>query len=557
MPAIHHVTGITADVQANVDFYVGLLGLRLVKRTVNHNDHNTLHLYYGDGTGAPGTLLTFFAWQAGVGGRRGHGQATEVGLVVPRDAIGYWTARLVEHGVRFAGPMASGGATRLEFADPDGLSVTLVGLPVGANGLPALGEAGERWTPVPGSSVPPAAQVRGIAHVTLWSEHPAETGRVLGDLFGYKHGLADGPTTAYTSAAPYGGTVYVRDVTGFWSSADGAGALQHVAFDVPDGEALTHVAERIAELGLEQSPMREREYYQSRYFREPGGSLIEVATTGPGLTLDEPPEHLGESLVLPQDLEGLRPDIEVVLPAFALPGEPREPRRDLGWVYRFVPGADAAEPADTAPGAAGSAAGDAATGAPAVAPALTLLVLHGSGGSETQLLPMARRAAPGANLLAPRGRSRNEADLRFFARFPDGSFDQDELDHEADALAEFVGEACALHGLDPARVVIFGYSNGAHIGAATLARHPDAYAGAALIRTVAPFDLPPFADLRGKPVLMLQGEDDHLLRGEADTRLATYLHANGAELELMTMPFGHYLGQADDDALREWLERFA
>lgn len=545
MPAIHHVTGITADVQANVDFYVGLLGLRLVKRTVNHNDHNTLHLYYGDGAGAPGTLLTFFAWQAGVGGRRGHGQATEVGLVVPRDAIGYWTARLVEHGVRFAGPTASGGATRLEFADPDGLSVTLVGLPVGANGLPAPGEADERWTPVPGSSVPLAAQVRGIAHVTLWSERPAETGRVLEDLFGYERGTADGATTAYTSAAAYGGTVYVRDVTGFWSSADGAGALQHVAFDVPDGEALTRVAERIAELGLEQSPMREREYYQSRYFREPGGSLIEVATTGPGLTLDEPLGHLGESLVLPQDLEGLRPDIEVVLPAFAMPGEPREPRRDLGWVYRFVRGADAAEPADAAPDA------------PAVAPALTLLVLHGSGGSETQLLPMTRRAAPSANLLAPRGRSLNESDLRYFARFPDGSFDQDELDHEADALAEFVREACALHGLDPARVVIFGYSNGAHIGAAALARHPDVYAGAALVRTVAPFDLPPFADLRGKPVLMLQGEDDHLLRGGADTRLAAYLRANGAEFELRTMPFGHYLGAADDEALRRWLGRFA
>ncbi|MCC6311446.1 MAG: hypothetical protein IT345_11095 [Trueperaceae bacterium] len=105
--------------------------------------------------------------------------------------------------------------------------------------------------------------------------------------------------------------------------------------------------------------------------------------------------------------------------------------------------------------------------------------------------------------------------------------------------------------------MIFGYSNGAHIGAATLARHPDTYAGAALIRTVAPFDLPPFTDLRGKHVLMLQGEGDHLLRGEADARLATYLRTNGAELELRTVPFGHYLGQADDEALHEWLGRFA
>lgn len=552
MAGIHHVTGITANVQANFDFYVGLLGLRLVKRTVNHNDHNTLHLFYGDGEGAPGTLLTFFAWQAGAKGRRGHGQATEVGLVVPRESIGYWTARLVEHGVRFGGPTAKGATTRLEFADPDGLTVTLVG-------KRAAPEGGwtRTWSPVLGSAVPPEAQVRGIDHVTLWSERPDATGRVLEELLGFERGETEGPTTTYVTNAEPGGTVAVRDVKGFWSSADGAGALQHVAFGMPGEEALAKAAAAVGERGLELSPTREHGYFQSRYFREPGGSLIELATDGPGMTLDEPVPTLGERLALSPSLEPLRADIEVVMPRFALPGEPREPERDLGWVYRFVPGAVPGAGSGAGPATGVRTSTDTSLAADAHVQTLTLLVLHGSGGSETQLLPMARRAAPGANLLAPRGRSRNESDLRYFARFPDGSFDQDEIDHEADALAEFVADACALHGLDPARVVIFGYSNGAHIGAATLARHPDTYAGAALIRTVAPFDLPPFTDLRSKHVLMLQGEGDHLLRGEADARLATYLRTNGAELELRTVPFGHYLGQADDEALHEWLGRFA
>lgn len=516
MPGIHHVTGITGRVQANVDFYTGLLGLRLVKQTVSHNDGDVLHLFYGDGAGSPGSLLTFFAWPDGAGGRRGHGQAVEVGLAVPLDAIGYWTARLIEHGVKFSGPTVAGGETRLGFSDPDGLPVVLIGSKGGPAGIP--------WS---GSPVPAAAQVRGIASVTLWTEHAAATGAVLEELLGFNRGGSDGAITTYRLAPGVEGRgqVAVRDVHGFWSSSDGAGSIQHVAFSVPDEAALWQAYEAVLLHGLEISNVREHGYFQSIYFREPGGGLIELATEGPGMTLDETLDELGTHLTLPPELEAKRADVEVVMPHFAPPGATRRPERDLGWTHRYVPGSSGA----------------------------TLLLLHGSGGSETQLLPLVRRVGGGASLLAPRGRSTGEEVLRFFARRPDGSFDQAELDHEADALARFVTEAAEWYGFDPQRVTILGYSNGAHIGAATLARNPTAFAAAALLRTVAPFGLPATVDLSGKRALMLQGVGDHLLRGHADTLLADYLAAAGADLQVTTVPGGHYLGPEDEVVLRAWL----
>lgn len=516
MPGIHHVTGITANVQANVDFYADLLGLRLVKRTVNHSDSEVLHLFYGDSGANPGSILTFFVWPGGSGGRRGHGQAAELGLAVPRTSIGYWATRLVEHGVRFAGPTVVGDVTTLQLTDPDGLAVVLVGSGAATTSAP--------WS---GSPVPAEHQLRGIDHVTFWTERPRQTGAVLTELLGFRAAAGSGSETTYLADAALGGQVRVRDVKGFWSGADGAGTLQHVAFRAHDDAELSRVMEAVLLRGLELSDQREHGYFRSIYFREPGGSLIEVATDGPGATIDEPAEALGTRLVLPFELEGLREDIEVVMPHFTLPGEPRRPERDLGWVHRFTPGTT-----DT-----------------------TLLVLHGSGGSETQLLPLARRVSGGAGLLAPRGRSTAEEELRFFARRADGSFDQDELDHEADALAEFVGDAAAWYGFAADRVVILGYSNGAHIGAAALARHPVTFRAAALLRSVAPVGLKAGADLTGRPVLMLQGEGDHLLRDRADERLAAYLRGAGADLQLTEVPGGHALGAPDEEVLRTWLAK--
>lgn len=521
MGGIHHVTGITRDVQANVDFYAGLLGLRLVKQTVNHNDPSVLHLFYGDLAASPGTLLTFFVWQDGMVGRRGHGQAVEVGFEVPRSSIGYWTARLIEHGASFRGPTTRNGETRIGLSDPDGLDIVLVGRdrPGPAAARPPAPAAS--WS---GATVPASEAIRAITEVTLLSARPLETAAVLTDVLGYRKVSGDGALELFEHGLGLD-SVRLHDARGFWTSAEGAGSLHHVAFRVADAQELEASRAAAQAHGAELSDVREHGYFRSVYFREPGGVMVELATDGPGMTIDEPVEELGTRLVLPPEQEADRADIEVVLPAFEGPSPKRRRKRDLGWVHRFVEGSEEQ----------------------------VLLLLHGSGASELQLLPLARRVGGGASLLAPRGRSLSAEGPRYFARRDDGSFDLTELIDEADQLAEFASEAAAWYGFDPRQVTIIGYSNGAHVGVASLARNPGAFAAAALLRTVAPVPLPPGADLRAKPVLMLQGEGDHLLRDGADEELRAYLRRAGAALSEVTVPGGHRLGEPDERALRAWL----
>ena len=509
---LHHTTGITGDAQANVDFYAGLLGLRLVMRTVNHEDPGTLHLFYGDAQARPGTLLTFFAWPDTARGRRGVGQATEIGLIVPLEHIGFWVQRFLERGIRFRGPTPDGERTLLALEDPDGLPVTLVGTPDAPAPL--------HWE---GSDVPAEASVRGLHHVTLWSDVPDATGRILTDHLGFAHVGTEEAVRRYRSDAPVGHTVLVRDAHGFWPSAGGVGMLHHVAFRTADDATHGRLAERLGAEELELNPLREHGFFRSLYVREPGGVILEVATDGPGLAAGQPAERLGLDLVLPEELEPRRALIEVVLPAVAAPGEPRPPKRDLGWVHRFVPGNDGP----------------------------TLLLLHGSGGNETSLLAFAREAAPAAHLLAVRGRSLEEGAPRFFRRDEHG-IDQAEMAAEADAIAAFVGEAAEVYGFDPEGVVALGYSNGANLALASLARHSGAYAGAILLRPAVVPEDPPAVDLAGTPVLALLGRTDPY-GPQADAAVA-FLLERGAAVHVERIEAGHDLTPEDDvTAVAAWL----
>jgi phospholipase/carboxylesterase len=277
---------------------------------------------------------------------------------------------------------------------------------------------------------------------------------------------------------------------------------------------------------VELNPLREHGFFRSLYLREPGGTILEVATDGPGLVTGQPPERLGDDLVLPAELEPQRALIEVVLPAVVAPGEPRPPKRDLGWVHRFVPGG--------VPGHDGP----------------TLLLLHGSGGNETSLLAFARAAAPTANLLAVRGRSLEEGSPRFFRRHADG-FDQEQLAAEADALAAFKDDAADVHGFDPGAVTLLGYSNGANVGLASLARHPGTYAGAVLLRPVMVLEEPPLVDLAGTPVLAVLGDADaYRLQSEA---AVAFLVERGAEVQVERLEAGHDLTPGDGAAVAAWL----
>lgn len=306
---IHHVTAIAREPQRNLDFYAGILGMRLVKLTVNYDDPGTYHFYYGDELGRPGTLLTFFPWTGSRPGRQGVGQINGVGLAVPQGSLGYWLERLLTRGVKFEGPTRRFGEQVLAFMDPDGLMLELVATPR------VSGVDGWRDGPVPVEHA-----VRGVHGVTIWEEGDAGSAAFLTGTMGYAIQAEEANRVRLESGSDGPGTVVeLRRAPGFWRGTDGAGTVHHVAFRAPDDAEQAARQRGLREMGVQVTDVRDRSYFRSIYFREPGGVLFEIATDGPGFTLDESPSDLGTTLRLPPRLETLRERLEVALPPLRLP----------------------------------------------------------------------------------------------------------------------------------------------------------------------------------------------------------------------------------------------
>lgn len=305
---LHHVTAISGGAQANVDFYVGLLGLRFVKRTVNFDDPGTYHLYYGDGAGSPGSVMTFFPWANAPKGTQGSGQLTVAAFSVPRGSLDYWRERLAERGVEYGEVEERFGDEVLPFEDEGGMRLELI----------ANDDTREGWD---GGGVPADRATRGFHSVTLSVRNPARTAEVLTRLLGFREVVAGEGRTRY-EAGPGGAgrSVDLVDGSGGPEGRMGVGTVHHVAFRVPDDEIHEEVRGRIAALGFDVTPVLDRNYFHSIYFREPGGILFEVATDNPGFDADEPVDELGESLKLPAWLEPRRERIEEVLDPLTIPG---------------------------------------------------------------------------------------------------------------------------------------------------------------------------------------------------------------------------------------------
>jgi glyoxalase family protein len=302
---IHHITAISGRIDRTVDFYRRVLGLRLVKRTVNYDDPATYHLYFGDETGRPGTILTFFPWPGGGRGQIGRGQAAVTALLIPRQSLGFWTARLIHAGIRYEGPTRRFGEPVLGFADPDGMRLELIGT-TAAEQLPA-------WE---GGDVPGEQAIRGIHSVTLWVDGDPGTRDLLVTGLGLgAQGEEDG-RLRLQSDAPLGAIVDLRQVGGFWRGAGGVGTVHHVAFRAPDDIVQHELRRRLVDLGMQVTPVRDRQYFRSIYFREPGGVLFEIATDSPGFVADESSAALGSRLALPAWLEPERARIAAGLPEF-------------------------------------------------------------------------------------------------------------------------------------------------------------------------------------------------------------------------------------------------
>src|SRR5687767_13577206 len=309
---IHHVTAIASDPQRNLDFYAGILGMRLVKRTVNFDDPTTYHFYFADEEGTPGSILTFFPWPGSRRGRQGAGQVGVTSFAILPGAVGFWIERFIRHRVHFEHPKSRFDDERvISFRDPDGFLGELVAHPVS--------ESRQGWE---SAAVPAQHSIRGVYSVTLWQESCDLTGKLLTESFGFEPVREQASIFRYAARdRGIGSVVDLRCVPGLWSGTMGAGTVHHVAFRAPDEAAQRTARDDLVIRGFNVTPVIDRDYFKSIYFREPGGVLFEIATDPPGFTVDESADNLGQALKLPHWLESRRFEIEALLPNIHLPLE--------------------------------------------------------------------------------------------------------------------------------------------------------------------------------------------------------------------------------------------
>lgn len=301
---LHHITAIAGEPQRNYDFYVNTLGLRLVKKTVNFDDPQTYHFYFGDEVGTPGTILTFFPWPKVKQGINGVGMATEIGYSVPAGSLDFWKARFDQLQVRHRGIGEKLGERYLPFEDPDGLNLSLI----------EVGHYDNR-KPRETADIQAEYAVRGFHTVTLLLHDIVKTAAILTNVFGYKFVGKEGNLSRYqTDAVANAAFVDLLEVPGAARGINAGGTNHHIAFRVENEEALMAFREKIQALGLHITEKIDRDYFYSLYFREPGGVLFEIATDNPGFAVDESIDRLGASLKLPKQYESLRQRIENILP---------------------------------------------------------------------------------------------------------------------------------------------------------------------------------------------------------------------------------------------------
>ncbi|RBL89503.1 ring-cleaving dioxygenase [Chitinophaga flava] len=301
---LHHITAIAGDAQRNYDFYTKVLGLRMVKKTVNFDDPGTYHFYYGDENGTPGTILTFFPWE-GIGqGSNGTGMATEIAYAVPAGSLDFWKDRFTRFNVSFTEAQERFGETLLPFTDPDGLNLSLL--------VPQTADSRKGWET---AEVKQDVSTKGFHSTTLSLKKIDPTAKILTDIFGYRLLSQEGNRYRFiTDAVENAAVIDLLELPDGNRGHNAAGTNHHVAFRVANNEIQMKYREKVQLKGLQITPQIDRDYFFSLYFREPGGVLFEIATDNPGFTVDEPLAELGSNLKLPKQYEPMRTDIEKALP---------------------------------------------------------------------------------------------------------------------------------------------------------------------------------------------------------------------------------------------------
>jgi glyoxalase family protein len=308
---LHHVTAIAGPAQENLDFYAGVLGMRLVKKSVNQDDPGTYHLFYADAEGHPGSDLTFFPWTHLAPPREGHGLSTEVSLTIPEGSLSYWTSRLEHYRTPMKPIETRFGERVLPVVDPHGLRVALV---------ESSGASSRQFTAWGDSPIPSDHQIRGLDGARARERDVETTADFLVNVLGFTPvGSDDGWHRFGVEGGGSGRYIDLQAASEARRGAWGVGSIHHLAWRVDDDAHQLEVRQQIDDAGRRPTPVIDRFWFQSVYFLEPGGVLFELATDGPGFAVDEDPERLGESLVLPPWLEPQRSAIEAVLPPLTAP----------------------------------------------------------------------------------------------------------------------------------------------------------------------------------------------------------------------------------------------
>ena len=301
---LHHITAIAGEAQRNYDFYTGVLGLRMVKKTVNFDDPKTYHFYYGDEVGTPGSILTFFPWQGIRPGKTGTGMATEIGYSVPENSLEFWKDRFTRLEVSHGEVAEKFGEQFLPFRDPDGLNLELI--------IPKHKDNRKVWET---REVQKNVATKGFHNVTLTLKDISATAKILTELLGYKLMEQEGNRYRFvTDAIENAAVIDLLEEATLAPGINAGGTNHHIAFRVKNEEVLMAYREKILSAGHQITPKIDRDYFFSLYFREPGGVLFELATDNPGFSRDEPVAELGSSLKLPAQYENYRSDIEKALP---------------------------------------------------------------------------------------------------------------------------------------------------------------------------------------------------------------------------------------------------
>jgi glyoxalase family protein len=304
---IHHITAMAGDPQKNIDFYTGVLGLRLVKKTINFDAPDVYHFYYGNENGGPGTILTFFPFPGIIRGRKGKGQVTVTGFSIPGNSIGYWVERLKKFNVNFQEPQDRLEETYIYFEDPDGL------------GLELVANDNDNRPPFSYGHIPLAHSIRGFYNATMSLEGYERSAGLLTTLMEHELIIEKGNRFRYSASGKPGDFIDLVCEPDSMRGLGGGGTVHHIAFSTDSDETQLEVRKKILDGGYNITPVLDRSYFHSVYFREPGGILFEVATNPPGFATDETVETLGQGLRIPEWFEPQRKSIEAGLQPIKLP----------------------------------------------------------------------------------------------------------------------------------------------------------------------------------------------------------------------------------------------